>query len=160
MGQQILGVYVLYDNQVVTSWILKLSLSFQSSRFFNMTKKSRQKFKYLENEKSFKDEISIFQHFWRAIIKVKKQKKIFWKWKPDFSLYWLFLILYFFHSSQISLQSYEKLLLSCSSNQVRLSINENTVLSERYYKNKMSCRDHTMMIHNENLSSFHTLLAT
>ena len=77
MGQQILGVYVLYDNQVVTSWILKLSLSFQSSRFFNMTKKSRQKFKHLENEKSFKDEISIFQHFWRAIIKVKKQKKSF-----------------------------------------------------------------------------------
>ena len=42
-----------------------------------MTKKSRQKFKYLENEKSFKDEISIFQHFWRAIIKAKKQKKSF-----------------------------------------------------------------------------------
>ena len=36
-----------------------------------MTKKSRQKFKYVENEKSFWDEIkSIFQHFCKAIIKV------------------------------------------------------------------------------------------
>ena len=32
-----------------------------------MTKKSRQKFKYLENEKSFQNEIkSIFNHFLRA----------------------------------------------------------------------------------------------
>ena len=34
-----------------------------------MPKKSRQKFKYLEYEKSFQDEIkSIFHHFWRTII--------------------------------------------------------------------------------------------
>ena len=32
--------------------------------FFYMIKKSRQKFKYLENKKSFKDEIkNIFHHF-------------------------------------------------------------------------------------------------
>ena len=43
----------LFVKQVVTSWILKLSWSFKSSRFFYMTKKSWQKLKYLENEKSF-----------------------------------------------------------------------------------------------------------
>ena len=41
-----------------------------------MTKKSRQKFKYLENEKSFYDEIkSIFHHCGRAI--TEANKKIF-----------------------------------------------------------------------------------
>ena len=39
-----------------------------------MTKKSRQKFKYLENEKRVYDEIkSIFNHFWRAIIEESKK---------------------------------------------------------------------------------------
>ena len=39
-----------------------------------MPKKSRQKFKYLENEKRFYDEIkSIFHHFWRAIIEANKK---------------------------------------------------------------------------------------
>ena len=34
-----------------------------------MPKKSRQKFKYLVNEKNFQDEIKcIYHHFWRAII--------------------------------------------------------------------------------------------
>ena len=33
-------VLQLFVNQVVTSWILKLTLSFQSSRFFQMTKNS------------------------------------------------------------------------------------------------------------------------
>ena len=38
-----------------------------------MPKKSREKFKYLLNEKSFQDEIkSIFHHFWMAIIEAKK----------------------------------------------------------------------------------------
>ena len=37
----------------MTSKTLKLSLSFSWSRFFCMPKKVRQKFKYLENEKSF-----------------------------------------------------------------------------------------------------------
>ena len=44
-----------------------------------MPKKSRQKFKYLENEKSFKDELkSIFRHFWRVIIETNK-KNFFWR---------------------------------------------------------------------------------
>ena len=52
----------------MTSWILKLTISFWSSYFFYMTKKSRQKVEYLENEKSFSDEIkSTFQ----------KKKKVF-----------------------------------------------------------------------------------
>ena len=39
-----------------------------------MPKKSRQKFKYLDNEKSFQDEIkSIFHHFERAIIEANKK---------------------------------------------------------------------------------------
>ena len=46
-------VLQLFVDQVVTSWILKLTLSFQSSRFCYMTKKSWQKLRYLENEKSF-----------------------------------------------------------------------------------------------------------
>ena len=38
-----------------------------------MNKKSRQKVKYLENEKSFKDEIkSIFHHFLKAFIEANK----------------------------------------------------------------------------------------
>ena len=38
-----------------------------------MTKQSRQKLKYLENDKSFYDEIkSIFHHFVRAFIEVNK----------------------------------------------------------------------------------------
>ena len=35
--------------------------------FFCMAIKSRQNFKFLENEKSFKGEISIFHHFLRAL---------------------------------------------------------------------------------------------
>ena len=42
-----------------------------------MTKKSRQKFKYLENEKSFYDEIkSIFYHFWTTIIEANTAKQL------------------------------------------------------------------------------------
>ena len=49
-----------------------------------MTKKLRQKIKYLENEKSFQDEIkSIFHHFWRAFIQTNKT--IFLReWESDF----------------------------------------------------------------------------
>ena len=40
-----------------------------------MPKKSRQKLKYLENEKSFEDQIkNIFHHFWRAIIEANNKK--------------------------------------------------------------------------------------
>ena len=49
-----------------------------------MTKKSRQKFKYLENEKSFYDEIkNIFHHFWRAIIEANN-KIFFGRWESNF----------------------------------------------------------------------------
>ena len=44
-----------------------------------MSKKSRQKFKYFENEKRFQDEInSIFHHFLRAVIEGNK-RNFFWK---------------------------------------------------------------------------------
>ena len=47
-----------------------------------MTEMPRQRFKYLENEKSFKDETkSVFHHFERVFIKVNKTKffaNIFW----------------------------------------------------------------------------------
>ena len=44
-----------------------------------MTKMSREKFKYLQKEKSFYDEIkSIFHHFYGAFIEANK-KKCFWK---------------------------------------------------------------------------------
>ena len=39
-----------------------------------MNKNSKQKFTYLENEKSFYNEIkSTFHHFWRAIIETNKK---------------------------------------------------------------------------------------
>ena len=46
-----------------------------------MTKKSRQKFKHLENEKSFEDEInSIFHHFKGLLVmQIKNYIKIFFK---------------------------------------------------------------------------------
>ena len=41
---------------------------------FSTWSTARRKFKYLENEKSFQDEIkSIFHHFWRAIIEANKK---------------------------------------------------------------------------------------
>ena len=74
---EILGnLCITIASQLVTSWILKLTLSFLSSRFPYMTK-TWQKFKYLENEKSFEDEIkSIFHHFWRAFNQANN--KLFW----------------------------------------------------------------------------------
>ena len=43
-----------------------------------MTKKSRQKFKYLDNKKSFSDEMrSILHHFESTFIEAKKKKKSF-----------------------------------------------------------------------------------
>ena len=53
------------------------------SHFFYMTEKSRQKFKYLENKKTFSNEIkSIFHHFWKA-----NNKIFFSKWESDFKYY-------------------------------------------------------------------------
>ena len=44
-----------------------------------MNETARQKFKYIENEKSIQDEIKrICYHFWRAIIEANNEKKI-WK---------------------------------------------------------------------------------
>ena len=52
----------LIANQAVTSQNMKLT--FLIKWFCYMTKKSRQKFKYLENEKSFSGEMkSISHHF-------------------------------------------------------------------------------------------------
>ena len=49
-----------------------------------MPKKSRQKVKYLENEKSFQDEIKrTFHHFWRAIIEANKNF-FFERWESYF----------------------------------------------------------------------------
>ena len=52
-----------------------------------MPKKSRQKFQYLENEKSFWDELkSIFLQFWRAIIIIDANIKFFFgRWESDFN---------------------------------------------------------------------------
>ena len=61
--------------------IMKLTLMFQSSCFFYMIKKSRQKFKYLDNEKTFYDELkSIFHHFQSALIEANKAFFFFFCW--------------------------------------------------------------------------------
>ena len=55
---------LLIVSRVLTSWILKLTLAFLSSHFPTWPKNSGQKFKYIQNEIRFKDEIkSIFPHF-------------------------------------------------------------------------------------------------
>ena len=46
--------------------------------FVNMTKKSRQKFKYLEKEKSFKDEIKTIFHYFKGL-SLKQIKHFFWE---------------------------------------------------------------------------------
>ena len=53
LGYWAICVLQLFVIHVVTSWILKLALSFQPSRFFYMTNGPWQKPKYLENENSF-----------------------------------------------------------------------------------------------------------
>ena len=64
LGYWAISILQFFVNQVVTSWISKLTLSFWSSRFSTMTKKSWQKLKYFEDEKGFSDQIrSIFRHF-------------------------------------------------------------------------------------------------
>ena len=51
---------------------------------FYMTRKSKQKLKYLENEKSFQDEIkSIFHNFLRAFIEAN-EANFFERWESDF----------------------------------------------------------------------------
>ena len=53
LGYWAISILQFFVNQVVTSWISKLTLSFWWSRFSCMTKKSWQKLKYFENEKGF-----------------------------------------------------------------------------------------------------------
>ena len=70
-------------------------LFFLSSIFFYMTKKSKQKFKHLENRKSFQDEKkSIFHNLWRTFIKANKTD-IFGRWESDFKVAHKFLGLKF-----------------------------------------------------------------
>ena len=73
----------LFVNQAVTSEILKLTLSFSSSRFFNMTKKSRQKFKYIENKKRFWVEIKTFFITFEEL-SLKQIKHFCGRWVSDF----------------------------------------------------------------------------
>ena len=52
----------------------KINLTFLIEPFFLNDQTVKPKIKYLENEKSFSDEIkSIFHHFWRAIIEANKK---------------------------------------------------------------------------------------
>ena len=64
---------------------MKFTLSFESSHFFNMAEKSRQKFKYLE-----KEIISIFKKAFFIIFIFKgfhwsKQNIFFGSWESDFN---------------------------------------------------------------------------
>ena len=64
-----------------------------------MPKKSRQKLKYLENEKSFQDEIeSIFHHFWRAIIEANN---------------------FFLEGERLTLSSLNHMTLSCTKSKLK-----------------------------------------
>ena len=49
----------------------EINLSFLIKSFFYMTKRSRQKFKYLENEKSFSGEIESIFHNFKGFLVVK-----------------------------------------------------------------------------------------
>ena len=78
----------LFVNRAVTSWNLKLTLSFLSSHFCYTTKKSRQKLTYLENEKSFRGEIKDIFIIFKGLSVLKnclgpesvplKQKRLDW----------------------------------------------------------------------------------
>ena len=63
--------------QSMASWTLKFIFDYPLRQWATGTKKGRseiQKFKYLENEKGFLDEIkSVFHSFWRAIIWCKNK---------------------------------------------------------------------------------------
>ena len=67
-----------------------INLIFLIKLFFYMNKKSRQKLKYLENEKSFCDEIkSIFHHFLMTFTNSNKVERweFFGRWEFDFQLW-------------------------------------------------------------------------
>ena len=59
VGQYVIAIFSFPGCEV----IIFESIIFLIKPFFYMTENSRQKLKYLENEKSFQDEISIFRHF-------------------------------------------------------------------------------------------------
>ena len=66
-----------------------INLIFLIKPFFYMPKKSRQKLKYPDSEKSFSDEVkNIFYHFLRAIIKANKEI-LFGGWESDFENFWI-----------------------------------------------------------------------
>ena len=66
-----------------------INLIFLIKPFFYMPKKSWQKLKYPDSEKSFSDEVkNIFYHFWRAIIKANKEI-LFGGWESDFENFWI-----------------------------------------------------------------------
>ena len=50
----------------------EITLIFLIKPFFCMTKNSRQKFKYLENEKSFSEKKIVFHYFYRAFIEANQ----------------------------------------------------------------------------------------
>ena len=63
--------------------IFEINLVLLIKSFFYMLKSQDKKFKYLENEKNFQDEIkSLFHHFWRTIIEASKN--IFRRWGSGF----------------------------------------------------------------------------
>ena len=70
-------VLQLFVNLVVMSWILKLTLSFQSSRFLYLAKKSWLKLKLLESEKScLMVQSSKWDGCWKEMMKyVAKNRK-------------------------------------------------------------------------------------
>ena len=69
----------IYASQFMTSWIIPFPFTLLNQESVERKGKKLQKFDYLENEKSFWDEIeNIFHSFWRPIIwsKIKIWYKI------------------------------------------------------------------------------------
>ena len=79
--------YVYFNCLLTRLWRHKFwNWYFQSSHFFYMTKKSRQKFKYIENEKSFYDETKCIFISVKELL-LKQIKQIFFrKWESDFKI--------------------------------------------------------------------------
>ena len=64
-----LQTYKINPLFVISAIIFDINLNFLIKPFFFMTKKSRQSFKYLKNEKSFQGDVkSIFHHFKRLLV--------------------------------------------------------------------------------------------
>ena len=49
-----------------------------------MTKMSRQKFSYLENKKSFEDEIKNILHLFKGLLLKQKKTSLFERWESNF----------------------------------------------------------------------------